>query len=235
MISLNNDWLFTQKWSEAFLHGDDRGTEEVRIPHTVAMMPLHYGDDNAYQMISGYKRKVRLPEEAEGKRVFLQFDGAAHIATVYVNGKEITTHKGGYTAFRAEITDFVSAGEEFELAVRLDSTENGSIPPFGYVIDYLTYGGIYRPVWLDIEERECISDVFVTTPELNRVHLAVTVSGGDQSVKTIRILSPKGKVVLETKSDLNELDLEVKGVQPWDVDSPVLYTLEVSLDNGSKK
>jgi beta-galactosidase len=68
-------------------------------------MPLHYGDHNAYQMVCGYRRKLDLGEELAGKRLFLQFDGAAHIATVYVNGQELTTHCTGYTAFRVEITE----------------------------------------------------------------------------------------------------------------------------------
>ena len=151
-----------------------------------------------------------IPEEAEGKRVFLQFDAAAHIATVYADGKELCTHKGGYTAFRVEITDHVKAGSECEIAVRLDSTENPSVPPFGYVIDYLTYGGIYRPVWLDIEEQEYISDVFVTTPETDTVHLEITVASDHKMKKQIRIKTLDGEVLHETESDRDELEFKVE-------------------------
>ncbi|MBR4462592.1 MAG: glycoside hydrolase family 2 protein [Erysipelotrichaceae bacterium] len=235
MISLNDNWLFTENWNEAFLNGSEKDTETVRIPHTVKMLPLHYIDSNDYQMISGYRKKVMIPAEAEGKRIFLQFDGAAHIATVYVDGTELYTHKGGYTAFRVEITEYVKAGKECEVAVRLDSTENPSIPPFGYVIDYLTYGGIYRPVWLDLKEEEYISDVFVTTPEKDTVHLEITVASQRKQNKTIRIKTPNDEILYETKTDRDEIEFKVEGVKEWSIDDPTLYLCEVSLENGSKK
>ncbi len=235
MISLNDNWLFTECWNEAFLNGSDENTQTVRIPHTVKMLPLHYIDSDDYQMISGYRRKVMIPEEVEGKKVFLQFDAAAHIATVYVDGKELCTHKGGYTAFQVEITDHVKAGSQCEVAIRLDSTENPSVPPFGYVIDYLTYGGIYRPVWLDIREQEYISDVFVTTPETDTVHLEITVASDHKMKKKVRIKTLDGSVLFETETDRDEPEFKVEDVRKWDVDDPQLYLCEVSLENGSRK
>ena len=235
MICLNNDWQFTPNWSEDFLNGSVSDPETVRIPHTVKLMPLHYSDDADYQMISGYRKKVLIPESAKGKRIFLQFDGAAHIATLYVNGKEICTHKGGYTAFRAEITDLVKAGEECDVVVRLDSTENKEVPPFGYVIDYLTYGGIYRNVWLDIEEPVYVSDIFVTTPETDTIHMWSTIDGADGVSRIIRIKDKDGKIVYNGRTDKDEVRFKVKDVSGWDVDDPVLYELSVILENGASK
>ncbi|MBQ6334976.1 MAG: glycoside hydrolase family 2 protein [Erysipelotrichaceae bacterium] len=235
MQSLNDNWQFTRNWSEAFLNGRDEEVEEVRIPHTVKELPLHYIDHNEYQMISGYRRKVFIPEEAKDKRVFLQFDGAAHIATLYVNGKKLMTHLGGYTAFKAEITDYVKAGEECEVAVRLDSTENPAIPPFGFVIDYLTYGGIYRPVHLLIEEKEYISDLFVSTPELNTVHVEMQIEGNDKVEKTIHIKELNGEVLCEYTTRNNETTFSVDRIRNWSVDDPKLYLCEVILPNGARK
>ncbi len=235
MISLNDKWIFTESWNEDFLKGSDKDTVEVCIPHTVKMLPLHYADDRDYQMISGYRRKVLIPEEAKGKRAFLQFDAAGHIATVYVNGKEVYTHLGGYTAFRFEITDYVVPGKEADICVKLDSTENRTVPPFGYVIDYLTYGGIYRPVWLDIEENEYISDVFLTTPDTDKVHLQITVDADTNRNKRITVRTLDDQILYETETEENEIEFQVKDVQPWDVDHPNLYLCEVALENGSKK
>ena len=106
MISLCNGWEFTQEWNESFLLGEG-AFETVRLPHNVQELPLHYVDHNSYQMICGYRRELCVTEAMRGKRLFLQFDGAGHIATVYVNGQELCTHRGGYTAFRVEITDAV--------------------------------------------------------------------------------------------------------------------------------
>ena len=175
MLSLNNGWEFTTNWDDNFLHFLGKA-EEVRIPHNVKEEPLHYIDHKSYEMVSGYRKKVTIPMSAEGKRVFICFEAAAHIATVYVNGEEKMTHLGGYTAFEVELTSYATAGDVFEVAVRLDSTENPAIPPFGFVIDYLTYGGIYRPVWMDIRERDYVSDVFVTTPDLKTAVVRFTTN-----------------------------------------------------------
>lgn len=94
-----------------------------------------------------------MPLEYRGKRLFLQFDGAAHFAEVYLNGEKLAEHACGYTAFRVEITSAVRYGMENRLAVRLDTTENPAVPPFGFVLDYLAYGGLYREVWLDVPRR----------------------------------------------------------------------------------
>ncbi|MBQ2684990.1 MAG: glycoside hydrolase family 2 protein [Erysipelotrichaceae bacterium] len=235
MIALNNNWEFTTEWNEDFLRWRDGSNEKVRIPHTVKELPLHYINEKDYQMISGYRRKISIPKKADGKRIFLQFDGAAHIATVYVNGIELMTHKGGYTAFRVEITNHVIAGEKCEVAVKLDSTENPTVPPFGFVIDYLTYGGIYRPVWLDIEEKDFISDIFVSTPSLDTVHVITTIDGDENLEKTIRVKELDGTVVGEKITDKNDITLRVPDPKLWNCDNPNLYICEVSLANGSVK
>ena len=176
MISLNYDWEFVTEWSEEFAHGKGLA-ETVRLPHTVREVPQHYADDMSYQMVSGYRHKILLPEEARDQRVFVRFDGAAHIATVYLDGQELLTHYSGYTAFSVELTGLVEPGKEAWLAVRLDSTENPAVPPFGFVIDYLTYGGLYRPCWLDIRPQTLIEDVFVATPTEHTATVALTLSG----------------------------------------------------------
>ena len=233
MIALNNNWEFTPEWSESFLRWKDGKNEKVRIPHTVKMLPQHYINEKDYQMISGYRRRISVPKKAEGKRVFLQFDGAAHIATVYVNGIELQTHKGGYTAFRVEITNHVVPGEKCDVAVKLDSTENGTIPPFGFVIDYLTYGGIYRPVWLDIQEKDYISDIFVSTPSLNTVNVKTTIDGDENLEKTITIRKEDGTVLRAVKTKENDHTFSVENPDLWDVDHPNLYICEVELENGA--
>ena len=82
-------------------------------------------------------------------------------ATVYCNGQEICRHGCGYTAFEADITDAVVFGSQNTVAVRLDSRESLNVPPFGGQIDYLTFGGLYRQVWLLVRENSHFKDVFV--------------------------------------------------------------------------
>ena len=118
MISLCNNWEFTRQWYDGFMHGEGSG-ESVRLPHTVQELPLHYADHNSYQMVCGYRKRLEITEEMQGKRLFLQFDGAAHIATVYVNGEEVAHHRTGYTGFQVDITDTAVLGGENLLCVKL--------------------------------------------------------------------------------------------------------------------
>lgn len=144
--SLCNHWEFTEQWSDAFCRGEPVDCRPVRLPHTCRELPLHYADPSDYEMVCGYRRTLTVPD---APRVFLRFDGAAHQAEIYLNGQLAGQHQGGYTGFTIEITDLVHRGTENLLAVRLDTREDPSLPPFGFVVDYLTYGGLYREVWLE--------------------------------------------------------------------------------------
>ena len=228
MKSLCNHWEFTKEWTDGFLRGEG-AFEKVRLPHTVRELPLHYADHMAYQMICGYRRNLSVTEEMAGKRLFLQFDGAAHIATVYVNGRELTTHRCGYTAFRVEITEAVHPGGNL-LAVKLDTTENAAVPPFGFVIDYLTYGGLYREVWLDVREQSLISDLYITTPTTESIHLEITAEKADGCTYLVEVLDEKGYILLNKRTWDDVLDIPMPGVRKWSIDDPYRHTLIVELE-----
>ncbi len=235
MIRLNNDWEFVFNWTDGFGRGE--GTAEaVRLPHTVRELPLHYADSAAYETVSGYRRRIAVPGSARGSRVFLQFDGAAHIATVYLNGRELAVHRCGYTSFRVELTDEVTFGGEDLVAVKLDSTENPAVPPFGFLIDYLTYGGLYRDVWLDIRPRKLLSDLFVYTPGLSRARVSWTACLEPGDSVRVEIVSPDGRTVARGEAAAGEsgLELDAPGVTPWSLETPVLYTARATvLENGA--
>ena len=182
MINLCSGWEFAENWSEELLSGGGE-TVPVRLPHTVKETPLHYAGPQHYEGVYGYRRALDLPESLRGRRLFLQFDGAAHIAEVFFNGVKCAEHRCGYTAFRAEITDYVNFGSDNTICVRLDCTENPAVPPFGFVIDYLTYGGLYREVWLDVRERDYIEDLYVTTPGAGRLEAELTLVGRERPVR----------------------------------------------------
>ena len=223
--SLCNRWEFTPQWTDAFGRGECTA-QSVRLPHTAAQMPLHYCDSNAYQMVCGYRRSLVLDETMTSKRLFLQFDGAAHIATVYLNGQELTTHRCGYTAFRVEITGHVRFDGDNLIAVKLDTTENSQIPPFGFVIDYLTYGGLYREVWLDVREQEMVHDVFVTTPDLHTAHVRIEADSDCR----VEILSYIGEV-LAAKITAETTEFSIPDALPWSTEHPNRYRCRVTNRN----
>lgn len=224
MLRINNDWEFTRSWNDDFGKGIG-SAEAVRIPHNVKELPLHYADPADYEMVCGYRRSLNIPEEYRDKRLFLQFDGAAHIAVVYLNGEELANHRCGYTAFRVEITEKIRIGEKNLIAVKLDATENSSIPPFGFVIDYLTYGGIYRDVWLDVRPKNIISDLFIYTPDLTAAKISCQADMPAGAALRFEIKDFGGNIVASQTAPMGETELtiSVPNARPWSVDSPVLY------------
>ena len=160
---LNNQWKFGEAYTEDMKKTtyDDSQMQEVRIPHTCKELPFHYFDENDYQMLCGYRKIIEIPKEWEGKQLLLTFEGVAHACEVYVNEMKAAEHFCGYTAFTLDITSLVNYGKENVITVRVDSRENLNIPPFGNVIDYLTYGGIYRDVYMEVKEENYLEEVFL--------------------------------------------------------------------------
>ena len=164
-IYLNEKWKFTENFSEELCQAEYKGNDlsEVRLPHTCKELPYHYFDETLYQMVSGYRRVLTVPELWKEKTILFTCEGAGHEATLFVNGKEIFTHSCGYTGFTVDISEHLSFGADNILVLKVDSRETLNIPPFGFVIDYMTFGGVYREVYLEVKEKQYIKDVFAKT------------------------------------------------------------------------
>lgn len=198
----NEDWKFTKDFHLGF-----EDAAPVRIPHCCQEISYNYCREEDYQFVCGYEKRFKWQDKWEGKRVFVTFDGAAHEATVYLNGALIGIHSCGYTAFTCELTDNLIKDEN-RLTVRLDTREVVDQPPFGYIIDYLTYAGIYREVWLDVREQSFIADAYVTTsPESTKL---------DSWISSFRI-TIAGEKTGDLKLQLTLYDVEnIKiGYQLW--------------------
>src|SRR5262252_10901420 len=163
VLPLNRGWKFSSKLVEGGHEKqfDDAGFERVVIPHTNKRLPWHGFDEKEYEFVSLYRRRFKLPKVAQGKRVFVDFEGVMTASTVWINGTRLGEYKGGYTPFSFELTPHLDFAGENVLAVDVDSTERPDIPPFGYQIDYLTFGGIYREVSLRIVPSTFIENIFV--------------------------------------------------------------------------
>ena len=235
MISLCNDWEFVRSPDTAFLAGRASGEAPsfVRLPHTVSEVPLHYAAPEDYAGIYGYRKHIEISDLS--KRYFIQFDGAAHAMTLYVNGREAGAHFCGYTAYRKEITEYLREGTNL-IAVKLDTTERADVPPFGFVMDYLGYGGLYREAWLDIKKRTYIEDVFVQASHLGDMCVWLTIDGkaakahfrlldGDRLVDKFGYESPQNGGMVWFRAE---------GIEPWSPENPKLYTFETFItdENG---
>ncbi|WP_158820689.1 glycoside hydrolase family 2 protein [Granulicella sp. S156] len=139
---------------------DDSRFEEVVIPHTNISLPWHSFDDKDYEFISTYRRRFRTPPDTQGKRIFVDFEGVMTASTVWINGVPLGEYKGGFTPFSFELTPHLHKDLENVLTLQVDSTERSDIPPFGYEIDYMTFGGIYREVSLRVVPALYLDNIF---------------------------------------------------------------------------
>jgi beta-galactosidase len=138
ILPMNRNWRYhPAKVSGAEMPSfDDSAFATVVIPHSNIMLPWHNFDDKLYEFVSTYRRRFRLPPEARGKRVFVDFEGAMTASTVWINGTPLGEYKGGFTPFSFDLTPHLHPDAENVLVVQLDSTERPDIPPFGFEIDY---------------------------------------------------------------------------------------------------
>lgn len=222
-IDLNRDWEFTERFD------DFSSPAIVSLPHTCRETPYDYFDESAYQMVCGYRRRIAAPREWAGKRVFLCVGAAGHSAEVYLDGVKLGEHHCGYTAFRVELTDALKIGGENELTIKVDSRETQNIPPFGYVIDYMTYGGLYREVWLEVVEPTCIEDVFARPTGDGTLRGTVTLSGAARGGMVLRERVEETVTAAPVSGAENKFTLTVPDAKRWDIDAPNLYTLVTEL------
>jgi len=162
ILPINRNW----RYSPSKIDGaqspefDDSLFERVVIPHTNIQLPWHGFDEKEYTFISTYRRRFNFPRGAEGKRVFVDFEGAMTASTVWINGVLLGEYKGGFTSFTFELTKHLRRDKINVLVVQVDSTERADIPPFGHEVDYLTFGGIYREVALRVVPVTYIDNIF---------------------------------------------------------------------------
>ncbi len=225
-VDLNRDWEFTEDFA------DFGAAVTVSLPHTCRETPYDYFDESVYQMVCGYRKRIVVPDEWAGKRVFLCVGAAGHSAEVFVDGRKLGEHRCGYTAFRVELTDALTPGREAELALRVDSRESQDIPPFGCVVDYMTYGGLYREVWLEATEETYIADVFARSAPSGVVHGTVTLAGTLREGLTLRQRVGACEKTTAAAGAAIATELYVPGAKLWDVDAPNLYTLVTELFDG---
>ncbi len=162
ILPMNRKWRYhPSKVEGAHLATfNDAAFESVVIPHSNVNLPWHNFNDKNYEFISTYRRRFRYPAAAKGKRVFVDFEGVMTASTVWINGVALGEYKGGFTPFSFDLTEHLHHDAENVLVVQVDSTERPDIPPFGYEIDYLTFGGIYREVSLRIVSPTYIDNIF---------------------------------------------------------------------------
>ena len=255
VLPMNRKWRYSRSVVEGGheKNFDDSKFDAVVIPHTNIPLPWHGFDEKTYEFVSLYRRRFKVPAEVRGKRVFVDFEGVMTASTVWINGTRLGEYKGGYTPFSFDLTPHIDFEGENVLAVDVDSSERPDIPPFGYEIDYLTFGGIYREVWLRVVPATFIENMVVRTKDVLTPnpgaevvcfiqHGEASKAGATLDVELLdgeRVLAkasqslPAAAAAAEPTAHSVRLD-GLKGISLWDLEKPKLYTARVRLRHGNE-
>ena len=189
-----------------------------------------------------YKRSFEAPKLKDGERLTLNFGAVDWEAVVYVNGKEVGSHKGGFDAFEMDITDFLNTTGKQELTVRVwDPSDKGTQPrgkqvsdPFG--IWYTPVTGIWQTVWLEKVPVTRITNLKIT-PDIDTRKLRVEVIGeglSDKMSAEIIAYSKDDQIAKSTlKLNSNSTSLDIPNPRLWSPEDPFLYDLKVRLLDAS--
>ena len=238
---INFGWKYSPTFSEEMTAAkyDDSKFQTVDIPHTNKELPLNYFDEKCYQFVSCYRKAFDL-KKSKGKKYILHFEGAAVYSKVYLNDTFLGEYKGAYNGFSFDITDVMKSKGNM-LVVELDSTERKEIPPFGNVVDYLVYGGIYREVWIEEVSEVYIDNAFVRT--FNVLHdrkildMDVTLSESASGKLTFTLFDGDKKLGEKTtpfKGSVINAKWAITDVELWDIDNPKLYTINIKMDDADE-
>ncbi len=186
-----------------------------------------------------YQRQVRVPRGWAGERILVRADSATHEGVIFVNGREVARHLGGYMPFSADVTDFVSAGEEFNLTIAVSNVlTNETIPPGRvvtksdgtkqqtYLHDFYNYGGLARSIWIYSLPKVSVDDVTVVTDfegSTGKVSYSVATSA-DADVR-VTLFDEDGKQVAHAEGA--SAQLSIPNVKLWQPGNAYLYSLKV--------
>jgi beta-galactosidase len=226
----------------------------VDLPHSFVELPLEHFDDKSYQFTGTYRKSFDPGDIPAGGSLWIDFEGVSVSCDVFVNGAAVGSHPGPYTPFSFEIGSFLRADGLNLVEVEVDGSESPGIPPFGGVVDYLAYAGIYRGVWLRVQDRLRLED-FHARPRYadGKAGLSISatiardiIAGGAPGGVSLKpedylveaLLAREGQEIARASArsslaaatgEASIVFPELAGIAPWDLDKPVLYELELRL------
>lgn len=256
---INQGWYFLAGDFTQLSEAELTRAEAVQLPHNAVDLPYNYFDETCYQKAFTYQKKLDWQAAFDHKQVWLQFDGTMANAHVYLNGQLIGAHADGYTPFEINLTAHLIKQQPNYLTVVIDGSENPSIPPFGGQIDYLTYAGIYRHVWLKTRDviriknvRSHVENLFKfdalcktyeeTPPDLVIKTFLEIAEGHHPGQVTLNaslvdnqgtlIASYEHQVAIAGGQSTEEIDFkfeQLANIALWSLEQPALYQLNVSI------
>lgn len=255
--TINDSWKFLKGECAAASDSafNDAAWTSVHLPHT--WNTDAYIEKDYYRGTGWYRRQISIPQSWKGKQIFLKLDAASKAATIYINGKNVGGHAGGYTASTFDITPFCTFGTLNSLAIRVDNARQ-DIPPISG--DFTFFGGIYRDVWLTAVPKQHFhltnhgSDgIFISTPQVSQEKGTILIRGevkNDASQKASlelehTVYNPDGSIAQTQKQSIQikagELysfrteTAPIPSPQLWTPETPHLYRVESILRDKKTK
>jgi beta-galactosidase len=245
--NFGSDWTFTKDSTSL-------NWEKITIPHTAQIEPLVV--NNQWQGDCWYQKKFDV-EKVENEKVFLYFEGVMHEAWVWINGKFVSHHQGGYLPFTIDATDFVQEKNN-TIIVKVNNEDNPQIPPGKTLktLDFNYYGGIYRNVYLLKTNSVYITDavhanqtngggILVHFDKISKEKasgiIKVNIKNETDEPKKIKLeitFSSKNKktefttkeVMIAAKTDESIIqNIEISNPSLWGIEQPDLYEAEVNV------
>lgn len=241
IINLNQGWKFMQE-NVGLPDTMPENWEQVDLPHTWNAVDGHDGNGSYDRGCYWYARQFQTPgQPLAGGRVFVDIPAAGQQATVYVNGQEVCYHEGGYSAFRADITEYCREDGDNLLAIACSNENKSSVYPQS--ADFTFYGGLYRGVNLiSVPEAHFELEywggnglkVTAVPCECGGAEFGLeswVVSADENFTVMYRICDASGREVGYTvrPADSTAVKLYVPDVTLWDCDHPYLYTVTAVL------
>ena len=144
--SLNYNWKFLPDFKDEYLKSLPKEARDINIPHNAFDLPYNYFSESDYQRVVTYEKRFDQKID-KNRRYILRFEGVMVKAHFYFNDVDLGSHISTYFPFEIEITKYIKEKDN-RLLVIVDSKEDQDIPPFGFALDYITFSGIYREVYL---------------------------------------------------------------------------------------
>ena len=250
ILNFNQSWKFKRgdfSGAQAATY-DDSSWSAVGLPHSFSLP--YFLSAKFYVGYGWYRKHFTVPADWSGKRVFLEFDGSFQETQVYVNGKSIGKHQGGYTGFSLDATSAIVTGDNL-VAVQVDNTWNAQLAPRAG--DHTFSGGIYRDVYLVVTDALHVTwyGTFVTTPTASASSATVNIKTEvrndyaaskncilktdivDSKGATVATVSSTQAVAANTTVTIEQTTPAIANPSLWHPDHPTLYRAVSTISEGT--
>lgn len=237
-LNLNGSWDFAFDFGASGRERELEWTHKIIVPFCPEseLSGIGYRD---FMNCVWYRRTFQVPESWRDRRVILHFGAVDYQAEVWLNGCSIGTHRGGYSSFSFEITDYLQEGENTVVVCAEDDTRR-QLQPRGkqsarfqsHGCDYTRITGIWQTVWLEAVPRTHLASLKLM-PDLKngRIHISGQLDSGEGKI-TAKAYFKGSKVAEETilAGRHFQFSMTLNEVHPWEPGNPNLYDLELEVE-----